>query len=381
MDFGFSEEQNLLRDSVRRFMKKECPREYYRECSEKEKFPIELYGKMAKQGWMGIPFPQKYGGAGLSPIELAIFLEEASYAWYGAGTSYFTTVILGAYNVFLSGSESQKQQFLSQVSKGDCKMAFALSEPNVGSDAASVELYGAEQGDYYILNGTKMFITNAHVADYVLTVTRTKRDAKKKHEGITLFLVDAKAPGLEIKPLRQLGRTATHTNELVYNDVKVPKENALGNINEGWRNLTRGLGVERMSCAIMYTGTAQAIIDYALDYAKKRIQFGKPISSFQAIQHKFTDMQIKADSIRMLSYRVAWMLKEGMPCFKEMSIAKLSASEALFSIANEGVQIMGGYGVMKEYDMEMFFRDSRIGMIGAGSSEIQRSIIAKEMGM
>jgi len=136
-----------------------------------------------------------------------------------------------------------------------------------------------------------------------------------------------------------------------------------------------------MSCAVSYAGTAQSIINYALDYAKKRIQFGKPISSFQAIQHKFADMQIKADSIRLLGYRVAWMLQQGIPCFKEMSIAKLAASEALFSIANEGVQIMGGYGVMKEYDMEMFFRDSRIGMIGAGSSEIQRTIIAKAMGL
>ena len=381
MEFGFTEEQRMLRESVRRFMKRECTREYARKCSENDRFPIELYDKMVKQGWMGIPFPEKYEGAGLSPIELAIFLEEAAYAWYGAGTSYFTSVILGGYNILTYGTEWQKEHFLPRLISGEYKFAFALSEPNVGSDAASVELFAAQDGDQFILNGTKMFITNAHVANYIVTVTRTKRDVKKKHEGITIFLVDAKSPGIEIKPLKQLGRTATHTNEVVYRDVKVPKENIMGKLNEGWGNLNKGLGIERLSVAIMYTGTSQAIIDYATNYAKERVQFGQPISRFQAIQHKFADMQIKADASRLLAYRVAWMLKEGLPCFKEMSIAKLYASEAIFSIANDGVQIMGGYGVMKEYDMEMFFRDSRIGMIGAGSSEIQRTIIAKQMGL
>lgn len=381
MEFGFTEEQRMLRDSVKRFMKQECTRDYIRECSEKDRFPIELYDKMVKQGWMGIPFPEKYGGAGMGPLELAIFLEEASYGWYGAGTSYFTSVVLGGYNILTYGAEWQRDRFLPLLINGKCKFAFALSEPNVGSDAAAVELFGATEGDHYVLNGTKMFITNAHVADYLVTVTRTKRDVQKKHEGITIFLVDAKSPGIEIRPLKQLGRTATHTNEVIYQDVRVPKENAMGEINQGWGNLNKGLGIERLSVAMMYTGTGQAIIDYAMDYAKQRIQFGQPICKFQAIQHKFADMQIKVDASRLLAYRVAWMLKEGMSCFKEMSIAKLYASETIFTVANEGVQIMGGYGVMKEYDMELFFRDSRIGMIGAGSSEIQRTIIAKQMGL
>ncbi|MCX7142573.1 MAG: acyl-CoA/acyl-ACP dehydrogenase [Proteobacteria bacterium] len=381
MEFGFTEEQRMLRESIRRFMKNECTREYIRDSSENERFPIELYDNMVKQGWMGIPFPEKYGGAGMGPVELAIFLEEASYAWYAAGVSYFTTVILGGYNILTYGTESQREYFLPRIISGKCKLSFALSEPNVGSDAASVELFAAEDGDHFILNGTKMFITCAHVADYIITVTRTRRDAARKHDGITIFLVDAKSPGLEIRPLKQMGRAATHTNEVTFKNVRVPGENIMGKLNEGWANLNKGLGIERLSVAMMYAGTSQAIIDYAAGYAKERIQFGKPISKFQAIQHKFADMQIKADVARLLSYRVAWMLKEGLPCFKEMSIAKLYASEAIFAIANEGVQIMGGYGVMKEYDMELFFRDSRIGMIGAGSSEIQRTIIAKQMGL
>ena len=381
MEFGFTEEQRMLRESVRRFMKQECTREYIRECSENERFPTELYEGMVKQGWLGIPFPERYGGAGLGPVELAIFLEEAGYAWYGAGVSYFISVILGGYNILTYGTEAQRQYFLPRLIKGECKFAFALSEPNVGSDAASVELSAVEDGDHFVLNGTKMFTTCAHVADHILTVTRTKREAEKKHAGITVFLVDAKSPGIEIRPLKQLGRTATHTNEVIYKDVRVPKENAMGKLNDGWANLNKGLGIERLSVAIMYAGTSQAILDYAVGYAKERKQFGKPISKFQAIQHKFADMQIKADIARLLSYRVAWMVQEGVPCFKEMSIAKLYASEAIFAIANDGVQIMGGYGVLKEYDMELFFRDSRIGMIGAGSSEIQRSIIAKQMGL
>jgi acyl-CoA dehydrogenase len=381
MDFGLSEEQSLLKDTVRKFMNKECTRDYIRECSENNRFPTELYDKMVKQGWMGIVFPEKYGGAGLSPLDQAIFLEEAAYGWYAAGTGYFTTVILGGYNTLIYGTEWQKEYFIPRIINGEIKTAFALSEPNVGSDAASVELFAAEDGEHYVLNGTKIFITNAHVADYIVTVTRTKHNADKKYDGITIFLVDATSPGIEIKPLQQLGRTATHTNEIVFQDVKVPEKNIMGEVHKGWTNLTQGLGMERLSVAAMYTGTSQRMIDYVMDYAKQRVQFGRPISKFQAIRHKFADMQIKADASRLLTYRVAWMLKEGFPCFKEMSIAKLYSSEAIFSIANEGVQIMGGYGVMKEYDMELFFRDSRIGMIGAGSSEIQRDIIAKQMGL
>lgn len=381
MEFGFTPEQDMLRESVRRFMARECTREYIRACSDNDRFPMALYAKMAAQGWMGIPFPEHYGGAGLGPVELAIFLEEAGYGWYGAGTSYFTTVVLGGYNILLYGSEAQKQAVLPKVIAGDARLAFALSEPNVGSDAAAVELFAAEQGDHFVLNGQKMFTTNAHVADYIVTVTRTIRQPQKKQHGISIFLVDARSPGIEIRPLKQMGRTATHTNEVFFRDVRVPREALMGKLHEGWANLNSGLGIERLSVAMMYAGTSQAIIDYVVRYAKDRRQFGQAISKFQAVQHKLADMQMKTDIARLLGYRVAWMLQTGQPCFKEMSMAKLWASEALFDIANNGVQVMGGYGVLKDYDMELFFRDSRIGMIGAGASEIQRSIIAKQMGL
>jgi len=381
MEFGFTSEQQMLRESVRRFMAKECSREYIRACSDNDRFPSELYAKMAAQGWMGIPYPEEYGGAGLGPMELAIFLEEAGYGWYGAGTSYFTTVVLGGYNVMLYGTEAQKREVLPKVVSGEVKMAFALSEPNVGSDAAAVELFAEDRGDHFVLNGQKMFTTNAHVADRIVTVTRTIRQPPKKHDGITIFLVDAKSPGIEIRPLKQMGRSATHTNEVFFRDVRVPREAMMGQQHQGWANLNSGLGIERLSVAMMYAGTSQAILDYAMGYAKDRRQFGKPISKFQAVQHKLADMQMKTDIARLLGYRVAWMLQEGIPCFKEMSMAKLWASEALFDIANNGVQVMGGYGVLKDYEMELFFRDSRIGMIGAGASEIQRTIIAKQMGL
>lgn len=381
MDFGFTPEQDMLRDSVRRFMAKECRRDYIRACSDNDRFPIELYDRMAAQGYMGLPFPEQYGGSGLGPMELAIFLEEAGYGWYGAGTSYFTTVVLGGYNVLLYGSEAQKREVLPKVASGQMKLAFALSEPNVGSDAAAVELFAEDRGDHFVLNGQKMFTTNAHVADRIVTVTRTTRRPARKHDGITIFLVDARAAGIEIRPLRQMGRSATHTNEVFFRDVRVPREAMMGRQDEGWASLNSGLGIERLSVAMMYAGTSQAILDYAMGYAKERRQFGQPISSFQAVQHKLADMQMKTDIARLLGYRVAWMLEKGLPCFKEMSMAKLWASEALFDIANNGVQVMGGYGVLKDYEMELFFRDSRIGMIGAGASEIQRTIIARQMGL
>ncbi len=381
MEFGFTPEQQMLRESVRKFMKRECTRDYIRACSDDDRFPHELYAKMAEQGWMGIPFPEQYGGAGLGLMELAIFLEEAGYGWYGAGTSYFSTVVLGAYNIMTYGSEAQKAEFLPKVIAGQTKLAFALSEPNVGSDAAAVELFAQEQGDYFVLNGQKMFTTNAHVANQIVTVTRTLREPEKKHHGSTIFLIDADAPGIEIRPLKQMGRSATHTNEVFFHNVKVPRTRIMGQLHQGWANLNSGLGIERLSVAMMYAGTSQAMIDYVVSYATQRRQFGQPISKFQAVQHKLADMQTKTDIARLLGYRVAWMLEQGMPCFKEMSMAKLWASEAMFDIANNGVQIMGGYGVLKEYDMELFFRDSRIGMIGAGASEIQRTIIAKQMGL
>lgn len=381
MNFGFTPEQNLLRDSARRFMARECKREYIRECSDNDRFPIELYDKMAEHGWMGLPFPEKYGGAGLGPMELAIFLEEAGYGWYGAGTSYFTTVVLGGYNILLYGTEAQRNEVLPEIIKGNMKLAFGLSEPNVGSDAAAVELFAEDRGDHFVLNGQKMFTTNAHVADRIVTVTRTLRNPERKHDGITIFLVDARSPGIEIRPLKQMGRSATHTNEVFFRDVMVPREAMMGEQHQGWSNLNSGLGIERLSVAMMYAGTSQAILDYAMGYAKDRKQFGQPISKFQAVQHKLADMQMKTDIARLLGYRVAWMLEQELPCFKEMSMAKLWASEALFDIANNGVQVMGGYGVLKDYDMELFFRDSRIGMIGAGASEIQRTIIAKQMGL
>lgn len=381
MDFSFTTEQDMLRESVRRFMKAECTRDYVRMCSDNHRFPQELYTKMAEQGWAGIPFPEKYGGAGLGPIELAIFLEEAGYGWYGAGSSYFTSVVLGGYNILLAGTEAQKEKYIPEIVSGKLKLAFGLSEPNVGSDAASVELFAERKGDNFVLNGQKMFTTNAHVADLILTVTRTIRQPDKKHDGITLFLVDTKSPGIEIRPLKQLGRTATHTNEVFFRDVVVPAEQMMGTLHKGWKDLVQGLGIERLSVAMMYAGTAQAIVDYVMAYAKDRKQFGQSISKFQAVQHKFADMQMQAHIARLMGYNVAWHLAEGKECFKEMSMAKLYASEALFDIANNGVQIMGGYGVLEEYDMEMLFRDSRIGTIGAGSSEIQRSIIAKQMGL
>lgn len=381
MDFGFTPEQDMLRDSVRRFMAKECRRDYIRACSDNDRFPVELYDKMAAQGYMGLPFPEQYGGSGLGPMELAILLEEAGYGWYGAGTSYFTTVVLGGYNVLLYGSEAQKREVLPKIARGQMKLAFALSEPNVGSDAAAVELFAEDRGDHFVLNGQKMFTTNAHVADRIVTVTRTTRQPARKHDGITIFLVDARAAGIEIRPLRQMGRSATHTNEVFFRDVRVPREAMMGRQDEGWASLNSGLGIERLSVAMMYAGTSQAILDYAMGYAKERRQFGQPISKFQAVQHKLADMQMKTDIARLLGYRVAWMLEKGLPCFKEMSMAKLWASEALFDIANNGVQVMGGYGVLKDYDMELFFRDSRIGMIGAGASEIQRTIIARQMGL
>jgi alkylation response protein AidB-like acyl-CoA dehydrogenase len=293
MELGFTQEQEMF--VVRRHGER-CTRSTPG-LRDNDRFPSELYAKMAAQGWIDfLSRGLRRRAWGRSPRSssrrgLRLVRRRSSYSprscWAAKHPPY--------------GTEAQKANYPNLVSGEET--AFALSEPNVGSDAASVELFAAEEGDHFVLNGQKMFTTCAHVADHIVTVTRTIRQPERKHHGITIFLVDARSPGIEIRPLKQLGRTATHTNEVFYRDVRVPRERMMGTLHEGWTGLNQGLGVERMSVAMMYAGTAQAIVDYAVRYADRR-QFGQP-SKFQAVQHKPADMQMKADIARLLGWRVA----------------------------------------------------------------------------
>ncbi|MDP2727260.1 MAG: acyl-CoA dehydrogenase family protein, partial [Dehalococcoidia bacterium] len=290
------------------------------------------------------------------------------------------TMMFAQGSILSYGSEEQKRAYIPRVIKGDMLFAFGLTEPNAGSDAASLTTAATKDGDDYVINGSKMFITRAHVADYIITVTRTATDVAK-HKGLTIFLVDPKSQGVTVNPLKKLGHKAVHSCAVFFDNVRVPQQMMLGGLNQGWWNMLKHLNVERVTMAAGCLGNAQGALDLALDYAKKREQFGHPIGSFGVIQHYLADMATQVEVSRALVYRAAWMAGEGLPCSKECSMAKFLASEIATEVANKGMQIMGGYGYVMDYDMQRFYREAKLAEVTGGTNEMQRYIIARELGL
>ena len=380
MDFGFTEEQNILRKSVKDFMEKECPTEYVRELDEKEEYPYELYGKMAKLGWFGLPIPEEYGGSGLGAVDFVIVGEEMSRSSFEIAAGFGVSIFCGL-NIIEHGSEEQKKFYIPKMIKNEIRLSIGITEPNAGSDAAALTTSAALDGDNWVINGQKTFQTASDAKNNIISLyVRTDKDVPK-HRGISLILVPNDTPGVEIRRIKTLGRKMLHTNEIFFEDVRVPRENLVGELNAGWKMLLSGLELERLYVCSTYIGSSQTVVDLALEHAKQRVQFGRPIGTFQAIGHMLADMQTEVDAARLLVYRAAWMYDQGMPCMREVSMAKLYGSEAYVRLSNQGMQIMGGYGYSMEYEMQRHFRDSRILTVSAGSSQMQRTVIAREMGL
>ncbi|MCP1335446.1 acyl-CoA dehydrogenase family protein [Futiania mangrovi] len=377
--YGLSEEQLMIRKNVLDLLERVLPREKIKALDKAGEFPFEAYQALADAGWMGLAYPEKFGGMGATNKDLAVLIEAMAYHYGGIATAYLTTIVYAGMHVCRHASDEVREEFLPKIMSGEVKLALGLTEPSAGSDAASIRTRAVRDGDEYVINGQKLYTTCAHVADYLVVVTKTKPDAGQR--GMTIFLVDARQPGVTIRPLDMLGRHTTHANEVFLDNVRTPASWMIGEENCGWYNLMDCLNVERMCIAAVGAGNTFKVLDYALDYAKQREQFGKPITKFQAIQHKLADMRMMAETSRLFVYRVAELLDNGQPAVLETSMAKVIATENNFTCANMGLQILGGAGYTTAYDMEMFFRDSRIGPIGAGTSEIQRNIIAKMMGM
>jgi alkylation response protein AidB-like acyl-CoA dehydrogenase len=275
------------------------------------------------------------------------------------------------------GSPEMKKEIVPKIVSGEVKLALAMSEPGTGSDVAGIKTTAVQQGDHYVVNGSKVWITCAHVADYLVAIVKT--DPQARHSGISTLLIPTNAPGVTIRPLQMLGRRTTHANEVFFDNVRVPVANLIGAEGKAWKNIMSCLALERMGLAAISAGHCYKITEYARDYARDRIQFGQPISQFQVIQHKLVDMLIMAEGARNAVYRVADLLDAGHPVVTEASIAKIVATENNFKCADIGMQVLGGAGYSMEYDMQMFFRDSRVGPIGGGTNEIQRNILAKQM--
>jgi len=376
----FTDEQKMWQKTVSDFMDKEIGREYCRNVYRDREYPYEFFEKVAKQGWIGLMLPEEYGGLDSNVVMYTIMNE--CMGKYGMDIA--TSVSLCAFtalNILHHGTKKQKDYYLPKIIKGEIRFSISITEPDAGSDAASLTTSARLDGDYYIVNGQKVFSSGAHAKNNIICMAVRTDKSLSKHKGISVLLVPNDLPGIEMRRLDTLARRSTGTNEIFLDDVKVPKENLLGELNGGWNVITGHLSMERAAASGMYVGNAQTAVDDAIKYAKERVQFGRPIGQFQVIKHMLAQMQLDVDASRLLVYRAAAMADMGIPCMKEVSMAKLFASETLFKVATDGMQIMGGYGTMPDFDMERYFREGKQATIGAGTSQIQRSIIARELGL
>jgi alkylation response protein AidB-like acyl-CoA dehydrogenase len=380
MDFSFSEDQETLRAHIKELLDDVCSPEYAERCDNDATPPREAYQALAKHGWFGLILPVEYGGTGGSAIDLAILLEESGRHFEELAMWLFRTLTYGGYAVMKHGTRAQQDAMLPKVVRGELSFCFGLTEPQSGSDAAALATRARCVEDGYVINGQKIFTSGMDISDYCLLVTRTSTQARQQ-QGITNFLVDTKLPGIEVRKIKTLGQRAIGTTQVFYTDVKVPASAVLGAVDQGWEAVDSYLWYERLCLSAARTGAATAAFDYALEYAKNRKQFGRPIGKFQAISHKLADMKMMLDISRTLVYRFAWLMSEGKATRHDAAVLKLHTGETYKTVSDMGLQILGGYGYCMEFPMQRFFRDSRLAVIGAGTSEIQRNIIARGLGL
>ena len=345
---------------------------------QNNEFPEEAVKKLGKLGWMGIPYPKEYGGAGLDALSYAIAVEELARVDGGAGVILSAHVSLGSWPIFAYGTEEQKKKYLVPLAKGEKIGAFGLTESNAGSDAGGTETTALDKGDYYLLNGGKIFITNAPKADTYVVFAVTTPDIGTR--GISAFIVEKGWKGFEFGDhYDKMGIRSSSTAELIFNDVKVPKENLLGKEGEGFKIAMSTLDGGRIGIAAQALGIAQGAFEHALSYSKERVQFGKPISKFQNTQFKFADMEVSINAARLLTYSAAATKGEGKRFTKEAAMAKLYAAEVAMEVTTKAVQLHGGYGYIREYEVERMMRDAKITEIYEGTSEVQRMVISADL--
>jgi alkylation response protein AidB-like acyl-CoA dehydrogenase len=349
------------------------------EYDEKQEFPWETVRKMADLNLLGLIFPPEYGGAGVGYISYAIAVEEVSRVCGAHGITVAAHNSLCSNHIYISGTEEQKKKYLTPLAKGEKIGAWGLTEPGAGSDAGETMTTAVLDGDEWILNGQKTFITHGSVADTAVIIAAT--DKSKGHKGISSFIVDCDTPGYSSgMKENKLGLRCSDTAEIVLEDCRIPKENLLGNIDMAFKDVLAVLDGGRISIAAMALGIAQGALDESIKYAKEREQFGRPISKFQAIQWMIADMSTEIDAARLLTYRAGYMKDQGIRVTKEAAMAKMYAAEVGMRACTKAIQIHGGYGYTKDYPVERFFRDVKLCEIGEGTSEIQRLVIARRLG-
>ena len=376
MNFQFTEEQQMMRKMVRDFAQKEIAP--FVPTMEQGVFPREVLKKMGELGLMGIPIPAKYGGAEMDFISYISAINELSKVSATIGVILAVHTSVGTNPILYFGTEEQKQKYIPKLAAGEYLGAFALTEPGAGSDAGSLKSKAVKCGDEYVINGSKVFITNGGEADTYIVFASTNPDAGTR--GISAFIVEKDTPGLIVgKDEHKMGLLGSRTVQLTFEDMKVPAENLLGEEGQGFKVAMANLDVGRIGIGAQSLGIAEAALACATDYAKDRHQFGKPIAAQQGLGFKLADMATSVEAARLLVYRAASLRAQGLPCGKEASIAKLFASKTAVEVAIEAVQVLGGYGYTKEYPAERFFRDAKICEIYEGTSEIQRLVISRAL--
>jgi len=377
LDFQLNEEQLQLKKSVREFAEREIA-PHVMEWDEAGMFPLDTIKELGRLGLMGTIFPTEYGGAGMGYVEYATAIEELSRVDGSVGIIVAAHTSLGSNHIFLVGTEEQKKKYVSKLATGEYIGAWGLTEPSSGSDAGSARMTAVRRGNTWVLNGTKTFITNGSHADVLVVIAVTDRAAHT--HGLSAFIVEKGTKGFRPgKKENKLGLRASDTSELIFEDCVIPGENLLGKEGDGFIDAMRVLDGGRVSIAALSLGIAEGAYEAALKYSKQRKQFGKAIGEFQAIQWKLADMATEIEAAKLLTFRAASMKDAGMKTTQESSMAKLFASEVAVRCANEGVQIHGGYGFIKDYPAEKFYRDVKLCTIGEGTSEIQRLVIARQL--
>jgi hypothetical protein len=377
LDFQLSDEQQHLKKSVREFAEREIA-PHVMKWDEACEFPLATVKELGKLGLLGMVFPTEYAGAGMGYVEYVIAIEELSRVDGSVGIIVAAHTSLCSNHIFLAGNETQKKKYVSKLATGDSLGAWGLTEPSSGSDAGSARMTAKRRGSNWVLNGTKTFCTNGHYADVIVVLAVTDRTAHT--HGLSAFIVEKDTKGFRPgKKENKLGLRASDTAEMIFDDCVVPAENLLGKEGDGFIDAMRVLDGGRISIAALSLGMAQGAYEAALNYSKERKQFGKAIGEFQAIQWKLADMATEIDAARLLTMRAASMKDVGMKTTMESSMAKLYASEVAVRCANEGVQIHGGYGFIKDYPAEKYYRDVKLCTIGEGTSEIQRLVIARQL--
>ena len=378
MDFEFSEEQKMFREAVRNFAAKEVA-PLVDEAEKNEAFPTELFPKMGKLGYLCPGYPPEYGGGGLGEVGTAIMVEELARVSSGITSGLMVQSGLSTFAVLAHGSEEQKQKFLVPAIAGKKIAAYGLTEANAGSDASAIETTAKRDGDYYVINGSKIYITNGQIADFV--VLAVSLDRSQGTRGISTIIVEKGTPGFSTAKMRKLGHHSADTGELVFEDCRVPVDNLLGEEGKGYKYVLEALNPGRISHSARSVGQAQAILDASVQYAKDRKQFGQPIGKFQAIAFKLAKMATDIEAARWLMYRVAWLYDQGDECRKEGPMTKFFSSEVAIRTAEEAMRIHAGAGYLAESPIQRYFRDAILYHTTEGTTEIQELIISRELGL